>query len=350
MSSCPDIDLWIDGEPSGDHELSCAACQSLSSLRKMRRGDSGLCGPDDQCARYEPYLGAMLEGTMRPGEVPGLCEHLALCASCSNIIASLTLMQSEWADVPDPRIELRGRDLMPQSRPAKGAGRVAARRFQAGVQIGLMVSAALALGVWLGRSPSRHESVPAAVLSVAASVPSNLASIAVTPPFPWPLPSQEPSQQPASTSRPPPLAASGKGAVSILCQPLCDSVLIDGKNVGPSPVIRREVAAGERRITLKRGTQSRVSVLNVKDGELSQLRVKMDEDIAAEPGFLTVVCSPFCDEVLVDGKNLGPSPLVHSPVSQGIHSLTLKRASVVKDLSVTVKSGEVTSYRVSMAP
>jgi hypothetical protein len=356
MSGCPEIDLWIDGARGGgggDHESSCGACQSLSSLCRMRRVVSSPPGPEDECARLEPHLAGMIDGSMRASEVPGLCEHLARCASCSDIAASLTMLQAEWGDVPDPRIVLRGRDrnLAPRSRPAKGVGRVAARRLQAGLQVGLLVSAALALGVWIGRRPSRPDPIEHSMvanvpsLSAAGSASSQSApesaSIAVAP-----LP---PPVALSASSRPPPAASSGKGHVSILCQPLCESVLIDGQNVGPSPVIRREVAAGDRRITLKRGTQTRVSVLKVEAGGLSQLRVKMDEDIEVEPGYLTVVCSPFCEEVVVDGQNVGPSPVVHVPVAPGAHRLTLKRASVVKVLSVTVKSGEVTSQRVSMS-
>ncbi|MBI5537149.1 MAG: PEGA domain-containing protein [Deltaproteobacteria bacterium] len=353
MSGCPEVDVWIDGLPGkgSDHEASCAACRSLSSLCRVRRVASEAPRADEQCARFEPYVGAMIDGTMQASEVPGLCEHLAQCASCSDIAASLTMLQAQWGDVPDPRLVLRGRErnLAPRTQPARGLGRAASARLRAGLQVGLLVGGALALGVWLGHRASTRTAVVVASApssSAAGSAPSQpppeSASVAVLP--------AAPSQEPASSSRPPPLAASGKGYVSIQCQPSCESVLIDGVNAGPSPVIRREVAAGERRITLHRGTVSRDRVLKVKAGETIRLSVKMDEEAAAESGYLTVVCSPFCDEVLVDGRSVGPSPVVHVPVPAGVHTVTLKRSGVVKTLSATIRSGEVTSWRVSMAP
>lgn len=67
-----------------------------------------------------------------------------------------------------------------------------------------------------------------------------------------------------------------------------------------------------------------------------------------EPGFLTVVCNPFCDDVSVSGRSLGPSPVVHVSVKPGQHRVTLKRASSTKVISVIVVAGQVTAQRVSM--
>ena len=67
-----------------------------------------------------------------------------------------------------------------------------------------------------------------------------------------------------------------------------------------------------------------------------------------EQGFLTVVCNPFCDDVSVSGRSLGPSPVVHASVKPGQHRVTLKRASASKVISVIVVAGQVTAQRVSM--
>lgn len=67
-----------------------------------------------------------------------------------------------------------------------------------------------------------------------------------------------------------------------------------------------------------------------------------------EPGFLTIVCNPFCDDVLDNGRSLGPSPIVHLSVKPGSHRVTLKKGTMTKTVSVIVVSGQVTAQRVSM--
>lgn len=78
-------------------------------------------------------------------------------------------------------------------------------------------------------------------------------------------------------------------------------------------------------------------------------KAQPEPDSDAEPGLLTIVCSPVCDEVLDGGRSLGPSPIVQVPVSPGSHRITLRRAGEkTKVVSVVVVSGEVTAQRVVM--
>ena len=68
-----------------------------------------------------------------------------------------------------------------------------------------------------------------------------------------------------------------------------------------------------------------------------------------EPGFLTIVCTPYCDDVVDQGRSLGPSPVVRVAVKPGQHRITLKRSGQPnKVISVIVVSGQVTAQRVSM--
>ncbi len=68
-----------------------------------------------------------------------------------------------------------------------------------------------------------------------------------------------------------------------------------------------------------------------------------------DPGFLTIVCNPFCDDVVDQGRSLGPSPIVRLSVKPGQHRITLKRSGFpTKTISVIVVSGQVTAQRVSM--
>ncbi len=67
-----------------------------------------------------------------------------------------------------------------------------------------------------------------------------------------------------------------------------------------------------------------------------------------EPGFLTIVCNPYCDDVLDQGRSLGPSPIVHLSAKPGQHRITLKKGTQQKVISVIVESGKTAAQKVSM--
>ncbi len=70
---------------------------------------------------------------------------------------------------------------------------------------------------------------------------------------------------------------------------------------------------------------------------------------AGAPGYLTVVCDPFCDAVVVGGRNLGPSPVLRHPLPPGSHGVRLKKSGAPQQsLSVTIVSGQTTAQRVKM--
>jgi eukaryotic-like serine/threonine-protein kinase len=72
------------------------------------------------------------------------------------------------------------------------------------------------------------------------------------------------------------------------------------------------------------------------------------KDPKEESGFLTIVCNPYCDDVLDQGRSLGPSPVVHISVKPGQHRITLKKGSQIKVISVIVEAGQVAAQRVTM--
>ena len=74
------------------------------------------------------------------------------------------------------------------------------------------------------------------------------------------------------------------------------------------------------------------------------------EDVAGDGhGYLTLVCNPFCDEIMDGGRSLGPSPVVRERVAPGEHRLTLLRQGIAPKLvSVLIRPGEATATRVTM--
>lgn len=65
-------------------------------------------------------------------------------------------------------------------------------------------------------------------------------------------------------------------------------------------------------------------------------------------GSLTLVCNPFCDEIVANGRSLGPSPLMNVPMQPGDHELTLTRKEGSKKVTVTIRAGRRTMQRVEM--
>jgi serine/threonine-protein kinase len=68
---------------------------------------------------------------------------------------------------------------------------------------------------------------------------------------------------------------------------------------------------------------------------------------AAGKGYLTVMCNPACDDVLIDGRSLGPSPVFKAPVAAGNHTLLLK-GDVEKTMPVTITPDETTLLKPPM--
>jgi serine/threonine-protein kinase len=67
------------------------------------------------------------------------------------------------------------------------------------------------------------------------------------------------------------------------------------------------------------------------------------------PGYLTVICKPFCDNVRCAGTSLGASPVVKSPTPAGRHRVALtKKGSRGKSMNVDIEPGKTYTLRVDM--
>ncbi|MEO8877578.1 MAG: hypothetical protein ABI461_18435, partial [Polyangiaceae bacterium] len=58
--------------------------------------------------------------------------------------------------------------------------------------------------------------------------------------------------------------------------------------------------------------------------------------VAGGSGFLTVICTPACDDVLDGNASLGPSPVFKAQVRSGPHKITMKTIDPPSTKSVTV--------------
>lgn len=68
-----------------------------------------------------------------------------------------------------------------------------------------------------------------------------------------------------------------------------------------------------------------------------------------EPGYLTLVCDPGCDEVSHEGRPLGPSPVERAPLAPGSRLITVSNGGVGhKIITVIIRSGQVNALRIDM--
>ncbi|UQA59206.1 PEGA domain-containing protein [Polyangium aurulentum] len=175
---------------------------------------------------------------------------------------------------------------------------------------------------------------------------------------------------PAPTSEPrqplPPIVIAPKAHLSVVCHPSCDEVFLGDRSLGTSPVNKAEVGPGTHQITIKRkGMPDKQVEAVVKVGEDATVRVDLapgsapPKDVASQvagrtagnEGWMTFVCAPGCDDVILDGKrSLGKGEqFVSIPVPEGTHQVTLKRAGVPdKTMPVNVIAGQTTAFKVSM--
>jgi serine/threonine-protein kinase len=63
---------------------------------------------------------------------------------------------------------------------------------------------------------------------------------------------------------------------------------------------------------------------------------------------LTVVCTPGCDQVIDNGKLLGPAPIFRQKVPVGEHHLQLKSGKLVKVANKIVTAGDLQTVLVTM--
>jgi serine/threonine protein kinase len=70
---------------------------------------------------------------------------------------------------------------------------------------------------------------------------------------------------------------------------------------------------------------------------------------ALAPGYLSLVCVPYCDAVVVRGRNLGPSPVLREPFEPGAYTVQLRRKGAPStSRMVIIQSGAATSLRVRL--
>lgn len=355
MSMCPEIDVLLSEtarKAARDHLDECGACAAIAELAEVRR--ERLDGRDEQCLEAEVSIALLQVGELEDAEKASLQGHLERCAGCNEIAVRTGAL-----------LALPGGDAE-QNRALAATSRQRVRPGQ--WVLGLAAAAGVGLALGFGVAGSGSTEATRAAPEPPAALPAGNAR-AVAPPE-SPVASAAPD---TTTARAP------VGYVSLTCVPGCE--IFEGDvSLGRSPLVRHAASVGAHHYTLREKGIVRSVSLEVKEGATTARRIALggaevidpwgaptakspggkgalgkDELINpfADPaptgtGFLTVVCTPGCDEVILDGQSLGPSPVARTKVTSGAHHLVLKRAAQQQYRRVVVAPGRTLTVRVDM--
>jgi hypothetical protein len=338
MMDCPDVEALIESPQSSsiaEHCRSCPTCDSIAALVELRASNM----PDDEvCARAEIAIAqAVQQGDT---QLAAVSAHIEQCAQCCETAVRVQAFGSIDAEVT-------GLVNVPMSAPIRTR-----RKLWPLVAAAATLLSGLALGAALVEWRSKPEDSligrelddmdPLGDLAPPGSATTEL------------VPSPLPPQTSAPVTAPSGVVAPNTkmGSLSVSCIPECDDVVINGKNLGPGPIIRHPVR-GFVQVALRSGKYVDAFRVFIKPGINYAKKVRMGQVQAAKPerggvGFFTLVCSPTCDSVFVDERSLGPSPIVRAELPVGSHSVRLRRGSISKHISVTIVQGQTSARRVSM--
>lgn len=336
---CPPLDALTQPDPPAfvaDHLASCNGCRAIAALHAVRDASEHVTSmPESTCARFEPAIAAMIDGTLDATSSAALVEHLTRCTSCNEVAASLSLVRDELQHLPEPAPAVMRRRspsawLVPKSPWAWAAqiGAVAALAMAAGYAFAVRSYPPVIVAPDLARSTS-HSASP----NPATATPTLSQSV-------------EPRAALADSTSPP------TGYLSVNCVPHCDRVIVDGKLVGRSPAVRLAVAEGKHVIIGKSERRSKRTTVNVTRGMVSSLTLHLEPDGSNDStngeGRVSVVCTPYCDRILIDGADVGASPLVNHPVRAGSRRFEFRRGEIKKSRTVDVRAGTVFPIHVMM--
>jgi Putative zinc-finger len=303
MKACPEIDVLLSASERAaacDHLSGCEACAAVVALAGVR--DEREAGRDDDCTQAEVAIALWQAELLPEDDRAALIAHLERCAACNELAARMRALGPDVLAVGPARTQtLFEPPGLPLPLP-RARGRIAAL---AAAAIVLALGAALA---WRGlrRAPvealalpptpetvvSRPGAAPAPV--VAPMVPAPVDSTAPPPPLPAKRPapgrhvgdlidpwSTPPQPSAATSSGGPrlmnPWSQPALGYLDLNCAPACNAVYVDGKNFGPSPVVRAAVASGTHAVRFVRGSVRKSRTVVVQAGKTASVSQRMDD-------------------------------------------------------------------------
>lgn len=284
MNACPDIDrLLEDPRAAGSHVEECEACRGVSALLDLRH--ERIAGADDACEHAELWIALLHEGLLTELDRVALTQHLEECSACNETAARILSLPAYDA------------------KPIAVAESRQWRRAAIGLGVTTLIASAAAVALFFSRprTETTVAAVPERVQIIERPVEPGGAGAVVAPVIPTPEPALEPPRvitPPPKIDFPaPPFVGSqtnppstprnddvmnpwgDTGFLSVVCNPACDSVSVKGKKLGPSPVVRAVVPIGSQTVSARRGRHSKATVVEIKKGETTTVRLHMNMDV-----------------------------------------------------------------------
>jgi len=112
------------------------------------------------------------------------------------------------------------------------------------------------------------------------------------------------------------------GALYVISNPPGASVLIDGKTMeGKTPLIIENQPVGKHTVSVEKDGISADTTVQIVENDIQKFDL-----ILRETGQLNLITSPFEAEVLLNGENIGVSPLVKKGLKKGQYNLKVMKA------------------------
>jgi hypothetical protein len=270
--SCPDIDrLLEDPRGLGSHLEGCEACRGVSALSDLRH--ERIASADDACERAELSIALLHEGLVSELDRVALTQHLESCSACNETAARVLSLPAYDANA---------------KRPLATTERGYWRSVAVGLGATTLLSTAAALALFFSRPQPETTvaQVPERVQIIERHVEPGGAVVSpvvpsAEPPIVTPAPPKIDFPSPLSTPKNDEVLNpwSDTGFLTVVCSPTCDSVSVKGKKLGSSPVVRAVVPVGSQTVSGRRGRHSRATVVVIKKGETTTVRLHMNVDV-----------------------------------------------------------------------
>ncbi len=149
-----------------------------------------------------------------------------------------------------------------------------------------------------------------------------------------------------------------RGFLNITSEPPGATVLIDGTELGVTPLNRGQIDEGahELRLLLD-GYHPVTTEVDVRGGGETirsftmQERTSLEQYVPPEPGYLSVNAPQPNMEVFIDGQRYSVTPLVQAPLAPGTYEVVVNAVGWISYSSVIeVRSGEQLTLNATMEP
>lgn len=140
--------------------------------------------------------------------------------------------------------------------------------------------------------------------------------------------------------------ASTVGRLTIRTEPPKALLIVDGMPVGETPALVDSLAPGEHRIQIsKKGHYTKKATVRVVAAKNQEVTFQL-----IKPCKLTVASTPDSAVVVINGVEVGPTPLTKSTLKPGSYRINVgKQGFVSRDTTVALGSGAHDTLRVELA-